>query len=659
MSLLFTLLSFLALAVLALFFSQRFALGSGGPLAAVSASVLLFTVCGCLGFLRGAGWLYFALAAAAAFWLCTEVFKKKKRLCPGAGFWLFLLGGGCLILLFGLREPLFTGWDEFSLWGAVCKLTKEQNVLFTQAATNWPWNQSQVPGLSVFSYLFEFFGAFAEWRVYAAYDVLILAAFAALLIPFEKKDWNIALPVALSAFLVPFLIFHYGPVSSFSTVYLSAYADLPLGALFAGALALYFGQKGKGAKALWPAALALMALTLLKDIGFALAMIAAVLICADLWLVQRGGNFKKPARTGFLFGAGLLLAPPAAFLGWSFYMARAPHIPHVESIGTQSVGMLQMPFMGLKELFSPNKSEKFTHVMSRMTQEFFSVRDTMLGSGFLVCALILALLALAFFTFREKKQKRTTALFALLSAAGFAAYFLFLAFTYIYIFIDSEAYAIVGYERYVGPFFVGWLLLALCFAGQAAKGQRWLNAGKWALLALSALFFIRVFTVIPPSRTFLNVNDEMFTSRRAFNEKVEGVTSRLCEGDRVYIVSQDDDGIKWFKYSYEFLPVLVDYSFGGGAISPEKEIPAKAMGAAFTLEEQKELLSQKLTAEVFARYLLYSDCDKLFIDNADEQFRQDYGSLFQDGLAGYFNGSCDLYSIEQTQTGVLMVPVQP
>ena len=64
-----------------------------------------------------------------------------------------------------------------------------------------------------------------------------------------------------------------------------------------------------------------------------------------------------------------------------------------------------------------------------------------------------------------------------------------------------------------------------------------------------------------------------------------------------------EESIGFSPVSYTHLP-----------ISPEKEIPTKAMGAAFDLKEQAALTGQKLTAEVFSDYLAASDCDKMFID---------------------------------------------
>lgn len=53
------------------------------------------------------------------------------------------------------------------------------------------------------------------------------------------------------------------------TVYISAYADLPMGLLFGAPLALYFSQEEKTPAILWTCVMGVAFVSITKDTGFA------------------------------------------------------------------------------------------------------------------------------------------------------------------------------------------------------------------------------------------------------------------------------------------------------------------------------------------------------------------------------------------------------
>lgn len=57
------------------------------------------------------------------------------------------------------------------------------------------------------------------------------------------------------------------------TVYISAYADLPMGLLFGAPLALYFSQEEKTPAVLWTCVMGVAFVSITKDTGFALALV--------------------------------------------------------------------------------------------------------------------------------------------------------------------------------------------------------------------------------------------------------------------------------------------------------------------------------------------------------------------------------------------------
>ena len=237
-------LVFALIVALSVAVSVRFQLASGAaPLAVLCGSVLWYTLAACAGLLFPAAVVWIAAAAAAggwAFWRRDQV-KKAQLFSPS--FVFFLLAGAAIILLLGIRQPLFMEWDEFSFWGIAPKVVKETNMLYVEADTEMRVI-TYAPGLVLLSHLFEFVGAgFAPWKVYAAYDILMFAIFAAALSSCEKKHWHIAVMGGTIMVLLPYLMTVYIRNVYVETVYISSYADIPMGLLFGVPLAFYFTQR--------------------------------------------------------------------------------------------------------------------------------------------------------------------------------------------------------------------------------------------------------------------------------------------------------------------------------------------------------------------------------------------------------------------------------
>ena len=80
------------------------------------------------------------------------------------------------------------------------------------------------------------------------------------------------------------------------TTYMNAYSDIPMGLLFGAGLVLYFAPRKKTPVLMTGAVLAVTASCLSKDMGFALCLIAAAIICFDLLFVQKEERAVLPAE---------------------------------------------------------------------------------------------------------------------------------------------------------------------------------------------------------------------------------------------------------------------------------------------------------------------------------------------------------------------------
>ena len=160
---------------------------------------------------------------------------------------------------------------------------------------------------------------------------------------------------------------------------------------------------------------------------------------------------------------------------------------------------------------------------------------------------------------------------------------------------------------------------------------------------------LRVNMMVLPQMSVLGFSDATFTDQHMAINKVEAVKEQVEKDDRIFFVSQGDDGLLWFTYSCYFQPNILDYSgwkssddaqiYGGGGgtfglpgLRPEGESPEAKYYHTYTKDE-------------FRRMVEESGCEYIFVDKLDEGFVNGYGSLFTDGLAAAQKGETILYRV--------------
>ena len=162
-------ISFAALAALCLFLYVRCDLpASLTPLAAVSGTMVWFSIAGMAGLLRPMGWAWFVLAAAAGAAGLWKTSPKKLAGLLRPGFCLFVGLGVVFGVYLAVRQPVVAVWDEMSFWGTAAKITKLDNELYTTSSLSriWEWTATQKPGMILLGYFVQFFGeGFAAWKL--------------------------------------------------------------------------------------------------------------------------------------------------------------------------------------------------------------------------------------------------------------------------------------------------------------------------------------------------------------------------------------------------------------------------------------------------------------------------------------------------------------
>ena len=646
------------------------------PLTALSAIAAVLTLAGMAGVLYPAAWAVYALCVAGGVW----AFWPRKGQTPD---WKALFTPGSVVfwgmtlafaVYFFIRQPLATGFDELNLWATAVKVTKVDNSLYSTATLGTPWAVTQNPGLPLVSYFFQFFGSYADWKIYLAYDALYFACFAAVLSALPWKKWRVAVPLAAVLWCTPFFFTIYNHTIYLADTYLTSYGDVPAGLVFGGAVAAWLAlRQMNGPK--W-AVLPILALAAnLKANDFVLSLAAAGLIAVDAWFFC-DAPFKRgiARRTGF--AAACFAAPMAVYYLWNVRYVGWLVARNSSSggVGETSAALSDVVINGIKILlgqpvegFFAERQPQFLQAMADMGAQFWTDAGklSMIGQGRNVVLLILAIFAVAFVVAAGRRLRARIAALAGLSTLCFAGYNLMLALSYGFIFKPFQAESLTDYNRYIYSYYIGWFLIALACLTVALLPQteqrflkekdgptvlfhqyapRWGLAGQGAVLLLAAAMLLRQGQLVLPQLSVLGFADSEFSDRRSIRAEAELVCSYLEPDDRVFFVSQGDNGERWFSAVFDFYPILVDYSgivsemIGGGGelglpeLQPQEEGPKNFYYHGFTAEE--------LDAVVRG-----NGCTVLYLQTIDDIFVESYQDLFTDGLAAALDGETLLYRV--------------
>ena len=588
------------------------------------------------------GWLLLVFVSLAAFYWAG--FKGR---IPHIGEYAnrpvmsFLLAASAFIwALFAVLKPMFVQWDEFTFWGTACKMVCQQNMLYPGAPGNLA-ARAYLPGMMLVNYLFQPVH-WAEWQCLAAYAFLFLAAFAACA-SLPKRHWAISFVLLGAAVLLPFF-FTVAVPGEASKVYLNAMGDVPLGLCFGGAFCVWLGA-GHKKSGLVLTALSLCMLTLIKDMGLAYAMILVGVIFLDLCARQPKYTVKTLAAQ--LIPAALLALPVlACFVGWSKYVSVAASIDK-NSVGSAGVSYAGILVGGAKQLLGIGRTETFAKLMQLMAAAFTQRSVGLLGSGVRVLALLVLVNAAAFVCTQKGQRRRVAVTFAAFAAA-FAAFYLFHLFLYYYNFAQVEALALKDYDRYIGPYYMGWMLVSLCMLGRgAAEGCR-PRLGRLAVLAVcGAVAAVFVWRGVPAGAFWNNLSG-LYTVRTDVQNRADAVNPALDWNDRVLVISQGDDATRWYYYNYE-LNATVVHGFGGYCRSAEEPLDQWDAGFMNIVEALNwELYDyQAVCTKPGLIYWLESrECDYILVDAIDEYFVEEFGDMFTDPLPADMGQGALLYRVQ-------------
>lgn len=679
-----TLLVFLVLLALAAFYATLPGVRACTvPLLAVCSGMVFCSVAGMAGLLVPGAWAFTAAGLGLGAFAALRHRARLLEKLASPGFLLVAGLGALLLVYFAVRQPLFSEWDEFVLWGTASKLMRQNGALYTTADIGWFWTATQSPGLMVLGWLAQFFGApFAAWKVYWAYDLLLLSCAAALLgaVPASQpgggmRRFRLWVPLAVCGLLAPFVFNVFYHTIALNTTYLSAYGDLPAGMLAGAAMAVYFGgaargeplrtsaaapagaalARGRALAAWWQPALVLAALGLVKENTLPVALVAAGVMAADTLFFA---GKQTPVWRRLAAGLGWFAATLAPFALWKQHVNAVVALNTSPGGGETNISTLQAAGQALGQLlgFAP-RSEGFLQVGQNLIARFLgrivvdgqvaegSYNVSMLGTGLATLLLLAAVFVLATVLAPARRQRLRIALAGVLLLLGFAGYQFSLLVFYGFIYHARDSFEIVDYGRYLATYFTAWLLPGLVLLVQGAfarpvaannapraeathpanpTGRQKLAAA--AMLALCVGLCLRFATLVRPGYSVLDWPDSAYAAQHRRQSEADALLAALPPGARLFFVCQGGDGQEWFEYSYYLLPTVLDYSVTGGR--------------SFWPHMAEDDFGQTLAS--LQTHLADTGCDYIYVYSSDEVFSQNFGGLFADRLAGW-DGTPTLY----------------
>lgn len=511
--------------------------------------VLVLFLFGAVGIL-GAG-VYAILIAAVCFWaygLWRLVRGGRKQLIksmitPAFAIFCVLFA----LLMLGDYGMLSTGWDDFSHW-QLC--VRKMMVLddFAANPASGIYYQSYPPAMALFQYFFQKLHylvdsepVFSEWRLFLAYQVLMIAP----AMPFFR---GLSLPKAALAgvglFVLPMLFIG----ETYTLLYIDSFVGMLAGCGFLAVL-----MKDRDGLHTAYVAMLCAVLTLSKDVGLFFACFIGVIFFLNRLLTR--GN-ETPLRQ-----AGIALLPLISALGaklaWKGILLKLGS-KMVFSEPIDLIEYTKMFFFRTGGFYRQDCVEAFKRM-------FFSREFALPGIGVLTSYFALSIVfGMALYALcgglRKAQPQRAKAIRAagILIFAQLIVYVYCLGATYAYRFSVDEALDLAAYNRYMNIAYIS-VCVPFFFGGFLLLSRR---KGMLPLLCLCAALL--VVSPMNAVHSFLNRDSvaASYVRREPLDALAETIRNHCEEADRVYFVSMGSDGRDQVIVQFGAEPAKVDSSLG-------------------------------------------------------------------------------------------------
>jgi hypothetical protein len=615
-------------------------------LAAATVTGILY----CFGLMNRQGCLLYgiqliiALSAVCVLFL-FHAFIKRRRI-----FYKAELLKGCLLysslLMFSVfihYGRTFQGWDEFSHWGFIVKHFYVVDALGTVKHANYViMFPAYFPGTSIFQYFFaRFSGKFTEYYSYIGMNVMYFS----LIMPFIK---DIFIKEKLVKSFVLLAVFFMMPLTVSASAYSELYVDTMLGILFGFSLLYYFAYRyEESLYGILMVSAAVFLLTLTKDIGLLLSLIAIGVIAADM-IFYRSVQVKNMLykETGAINKAKIflmLILPVISSLfvkmSWSNLLKRG----NIQSIWRIPAINEACNFFSGK-LEQHQKAVRYNFFDAMFQREIPCLKISVITFGVIITVVILFMSLLN----SKKIELRRMVTSTLLLVMGLFGYQFVLALMYAFSFSPYEGLHLNSYERYTSTYMIAMMLFVMIFyVVEQNKRTRINRAGLEKMAALKkyikseALLKLSYFLKALPNAALLiavmNITKggiaDTLLGRTKYSESFEPRPTAIAvekwkpyfENENPYFIDQGSNGSSYFRMRYELVPYskLANPTWGGDYSISTKPYYTEPYYA-------NDIWTLIITPGEWEKYILAKGYKLLYVYKSDDILRTIYGHYFLD-----------------------------
>jgi hypothetical protein len=534
-----------------------------------------------------------------------------------------------LISLYKCKDWLLSIWDEFSHWGLYVKAMYEYSALAPATPIDL-WHPGYPPGLSLFQYfVLEFDTGWREGLLFWSIHLIVISVVVSVLAKSTYKypyEFFLKLFIALAACSTFF--------NNFDNIYQDSVLALAFGFLLAMAImSTYLDGK-------WVVVLALTAgfVALVKPVGIYFAA-AAIFLNLVATVFSKKKNSRRSALAAFTPAMVSLATVVAVWTVWRRY---------VLSLGLSNSGISDAVPTGFNEAISQevvinNFVNAFFHENLRPSFALAmppTIWTILCGVFFLIWSLLSS--------HRNNKRDVAIGITLLLLTAG---YFGVILFSYLTVFVASEAVGIASYSRYIGTWYQGVFFAIVVLILSELNLVRYfhpddrpnikttdLNMRRQVSLFLVAFIGVTMLTSVHNYMMMLGVSKTQGSEvRKPFVPIVEAIkNANMPMQSKVYIVAQHTVGFEYFVLRYE----MPGKKFG--------QVPW-SMGSPFgdtDIWTDPTWDNKKWSNELLG-------FDYVVLYKTTEGFNTEFGSLFESGVIE----SDSVYRVVKSVDGVSLAKV--
>lgn len=573
----------------------------------------------------------------------------KELLSPG--LWIYVLMFGIIIIC---NNGDWLGYrDELRHWGIAVRDMFYYDSFAKHAGTTVILPR-YLPFTALIEYVHEYMnGIYNESILFVSYQTMLLSVLIIVCRLLQKKGGiKLTVPVILTMICVPVIFFN--------NISNSIMVDSMLAVIAAYVLICYYSDEMTWFNRIRIAS-ALVALTLIKDMGLILAGMTVLIMFGDIFLNQirnRKLDIKKliyPTICGFLalgvyFSWQIYLSIPAKSIAQTQYQsgetpAMAETVVSVESDSTEdaetvstAIAASGITLDGLRKVLSGQGEEYQYQVTRNFIIELFDgeTYPFLLSSASffeLLFVIIFVIVTFGYFGYWKVNKNRIYRFGGLSLLAGI---FLcgFLQITYWFSFTMYDALDLTSFDRYLAPYICAMFIAVLYLVYEGLQNTDYIGVKeKYTVLAISFLMVISMPVggiVIEGKDIEGNTTEEITYGHSNLAEILHSVAKR---GERAYFICSNSDGYSEYVFRNAVCPVVSEHANWNIVASEEIFMKQYELYGEDGIDDNAASI---LPCETWENEL--RDCEYLIIFHADELFEESYSELFE-GSAEIEDGS--------------------